>query len=200
MDAYAILRQQALEKRDRVIQAARDECRRVMREIEALRRAMDGKPASTDSEVRNRTFLEMIRAVIPRDRAFTSKDVAALLRRANPGDEYRSTSVRHYLQQLHKEGTVVRIGSTSSGQTLWAAAGIEVVECPRGAMAMLDLATRLLRERGLMKSSELVAKMQDAGYRPNSDPCRVAGWLRRTARMHPGRICETQDGCWTLVN
>jgi hypothetical protein len=47
MDAYSQLRKQAAEKRDRAIQAARDEYAQTLREIARLSTLMDQKPKTT---------------------------------------------------------------------------------------------------------------------------------------------------------
>lgn len=197
MDAYQLLRQQAAEKRDSIIRAARGEYRRALREIEALRRGIDAEPLTPKLAGTNQAIMEKIRDLMPKDRAFTVRDIADLLTQANPGRTFRPMTLRYFFPRMQKRGTISKVGRNISGEILWAAVGVQVVEAPGGAEVMIDMAEKVLREHGPMTPLEVVVKMQERGYRPKSDPRRLVGWLRRAANTYQGRCVVRDDGQWT---
>lgn len=198
VDPYTLLRQQAAEKRDRIISLARDEYRRVIEEIEVLRQELEGTSVTQRIADGNSSIVKTICNLMPKDKAFTLADIADAVRQAHPARKFRTLTLRRFLQQMEKTGIVSKIGRNDHGQSLWAASRQPVIECSRGQLVMIDLAEEILRECGPLAPIALAEKIQARGYRPNSDPRRLVGWLRRAMKKYPGRIVQTENGHWHL--
>jgi hypothetical protein len=199
VEPYSLLRQQAADRRDRIINAARDEYRRAVQEIDALQRGLDGKPLTEKIASRNPSIVKLIYSLMPKERAFTLSDIAGAVRQAHPAAKFRTLTLRYFLQQMEKTRIVIKIGRNDYGLTLWAASGVQGAECPRGQLVMIKLAEDILQECGPLASVTLAEKIQERGYRPNSDPRRLVGWLRRAMTKYPGRIVQEESGHWVLV-
>jgi hypothetical protein len=200
MDAYSLLLRMAAEKRDQLIESANRDYLRTVNEIGALRRELDGEPPlSADAARSNYSIMEMIREVMPTNCGFTVTDLTHLLSGAHPRLKFRAVTVGHILPRMEKKGVVTRVGKNEHGHALWAATGVKIPERLRGENIMIPMVEDALREFGPMQPIELIKKLQERGYRPESDPGRLVGALKRASKKLRGMFSESDDGRWALV-
>src|ERR1700690_830435 len=96
MDAYETLRQQAAQKRDEIIAAARTEYQHALWKLRELRRTLNGQDPRAAMRAKRRPLIELTRELLPHDRAFTISEVVERLGEAQPDRTIYVATVRTF--------------------------------------------------------------------------------------------------------
>jgi hypothetical protein len=200
MDAIRLLRQRAADKRDKAVKAARDEFRKTARLLDELQDRVGTAPEPPRRRQNQpRPIVELIAAVIPKDRTFTLSDVLGLLQAAEPGRQFHIPSVRSLFPDLVKAGTIRKVRRAANGCVHWAAAECEVQDTPIAALSIADAAAVVLEESGPLSAAEIVVSLKERGYRPDADPRVLLSTLRYSFKRNRGRFDRGEDGRWNLI-
>src|SRR5207245_6704353 len=125
MDALKLLKEQAARKRNKAIQAARDEYKQTLREIDSLGTRLRLDVRNIRGGPRKRPICELIIEHMPRDHAFALREILAILRKAEPNRLFIEASVRTMFKRLIDDGLARKVRKSDHGFMLWAAP-----ECP----------------------------------------------------------------------
>lgn len=125
MDALKLLREQAARKRDKAIQAARNEYRDTLKEIDTLGMRLSLDVRTTRGARRKRTIYDLIIEHMPKDQPFALRDMLPILRKAEPHRHFIEATVRTIFKRLIDDGAVRKVRKSDHGFMLWAAP-----ECP----------------------------------------------------------------------
>lgn len=197
MDAFELLRQQAADKLDKAIKAARDEYRAEVAKINELRAAL-GYENPLGLRTRKRIG-DMLEEHYPSDRTFTVDEIVATTQAAYPDIRFRRDSVRSAMQRHKEQGIIRRVCKQDKGTTIWAVADLAVTEVPYGAMSFADVAEEILVGSQGMRPAELVVAMQTAGYRQDDDPAHLVRKVTQSLGINPKRFQRDARGKWRLV-
>jgi hypothetical protein len=202
MDAYDELRQQARVKRDKIIQAARNECNVALRRIAALQTmiADESRPAiGQPIRTRERSLTEILRDALPKDKPFTVADLCQVMYDSPATCKYKATSIRSQFRVLDQGGVIRKVGRRN-GQILWVRADAEIESSPFSALTLCEIAEQLIGEHGPLRVPEMVAYMRDRGYRPDQSG-RYTGSLMRQALLRVnGRFVKDVSDRWMVAN
>ena len=198
MNAYEELHNLARQTRDKAISKARVEYRESVRQIDKLAIRLNGEVPRSRPAKEYGSIIEMVCELIPKDKPFTFADVHKALCDAEPGRAFNESSIRTILPKLELRGVIRRVSKNQSGRVLWAAVDADVPKSPYGAMALTDIAKKILRESGPKTPTELVVAIQEHGYRDDSDPRRMIASLKNAARRYPERFKTDDKGRWAV--
>lgn len=200
MDAIKILRQRAADKRDAAVKAARDEFKRTARLIDQLAESVGPDPAPVRRRGPNRPkpIIELIEAVIPRDKPFTVADLMAALKAAEPGRAIHVATVRSFIPRLTERGVFRKVCRGLGGHVYYAAPECQTNYGPLEAMNIVDAARYILEERGPLTSAEIIVTLKERGYRPDDDPRGLLRTLRYAFKRNRGRFQRGEDGRWQI--
>jgi hypothetical protein len=139
---YEELRRQAAEKRDKIINAAKQEYRASVRRIRALHKMVTGEyhPAMRPPRrVQDRTLADILRDVMPRNSSFTLADVCEIVFVEPEGCKYKEASIRAQLPNLARIGIIRKVGRRR-GEVLWARPESGIEPCPFGVLTLCEIA------------------------------------------------------------
>lgn len=185
MEAFNDLRRAARERRDKIINQARDEYDATLKTVAALELRITGRTLS-----KKQSIAACVNSLIPDDASFTSQDILLGLEALAPHRHWRRRDVNHCIRQLHARGVLRRISRARVGSrhhcipAVYVRAGIEVKADPFGDMQFSDVLYKLLRGR-TMRIAELVVAALEAGYRTNQRP--------RDLRHYAGRVLRSDQ-------
>jgi hypothetical protein len=197
MDAYDLMRQEARAKRDRIIKAAREQYASEMADLRLLRRRITGERYPLPPE-RCPTILDVVRRVMPRDRAFTLSEVIRLIQEDNPARRFRPASVRSLFQQLLGTGEVRRL-SWERGEVLWGASDCPVEPDAFGCATFTDMTERVLADGKLMRPPEIVTALRTIGYRANLAPKDMHDSVIGSLKRNPAKFERVGKRQWRLA-
>jgi len=195
MDAYETLRQQAAQKRDEIISAARTEYQHALWKLRELRRTLNGQDPRAAMRAKRRPLIELTRELLPHDRAFTISEVVERLGEAEPDRTIYVATVRTFFVRFEEQGLIRRV-RRRKGRVLWATADSGVPDSPYGALPMTDVAADIIRDRGPLNGAELIVAMQERGYRTDVDPRSLYGVLESSLTRSP--LFRKDSGKWTV--
>lgn len=200
MDAIKILRQRAADKRDQAIKAARDEHKRASRLIDQIAATIAPEPPVVRHRGPNRPkpIIELIEAVIPRDKPFTVADIMAALKAAEPERDFHVATVRSFIPRLMERGVFRKVCRGLGGHVYYAAPECETTYGPLEALNIVDAARLILEESGPLTSAEIVVTLKERGYRPDDDPRILLRTLRYAFKRNRKRFVRAEDGRWNL--
>jgi hypothetical protein len=200
MDPFKILRQQAATKRDAAVKAARAEYRNSCRLIDELAQSLPVKPATVRRRNGRQPIIELIADVMPKDKAFTIRDIMEGLRLAHPLREFHEPTVRTFFSRLIEQGMIRKLRKGDRGFILWAAAGSQLADDgPLSALSIADATETVLRSRGPLKATELVVAIQEQGYRSGANPRKLLNSLKQAYKRNGHRFAIAADGKWASV-
>jgi hypothetical protein len=197
MDAYSQLRNVARAKRDSIIKAARAQYAQEMRELARMRRNLTGCRSFLPPP-KGPTMMELFRQVLPHDRTFTLGEVIVLIREANPAKLFRPATVRSMFHRLLDTNEVQRVSKNEDGHVLWAATDFPVERDRWGTTTTADAIEAILRERGALRTTEIVVALQAVGFRPQLSAKTLHDSVRLTFRNNPSRFVRGEGGRWGL--
>ena len=119
MDALKLLREQAARKRDKTIQAARNEYRDALKEIDSLGMHYNLDVRTTHGARRKRTIHELIIKHMPKDQPFALRDILPILQKAEPHRKFIEATVRVVFKRLIDDGEVRKVRKSDHGFMLW---------------------------------------------------------------------------------
>jgi hypothetical protein len=200
MDALEQLRKQAAQKRDEAIQAARDEYQRNLRTISELGLRLGHKIKTFRGTPAKRIICDLILDYMPKDRPFSHREIVATLRKAAPGRQFQEPTIRTMFKKLADDGKVRRIRKGDHGFMLWAAPDCPVEDQgPMASMSLPEAAEYVLKDRGPLRSVEIVLAVQELGYRADSDQRTMMSGVSQALKRYKDRFRLGADGRWSAV-
>lgn len=177
MDAFETLRRQAVERRNTAIKDARKKCQEIIRWVDRLERQLV-PPPPTNPEQKRAALCDILCGLMPTDREFTTAELFALAKKAHPYRRLSLDKVRASLNYL-EENDRVRRRRLVDATVMWS--GPEYVEQVRtwNAPTCAKVAEKVLRERGPMRSLDLLVAIMESGFRADDDPRKVKSALSR---------------------
>src|SRR5829696_6312718 len=100
MDVLKGLCEQAARKRDKAIQAARNDYRDSLKEIDQLGMRLNLDVRTTRGARRKKTIYNLIIEHMPKDRVFALRDVLPILRKAEPYRQFIEATVRTTFKRI----------------------------------------------------------------------------------------------------
>jgi hypothetical protein len=180
MEAFNDLRRAARDKRDKIINDARDDYGATLKSIAGLEQRITGRSLS-----KQKSIAACVSSLIPSDAQFTSQDILHGLEALAPHRHWRRRAINHCITRLLARGILRRISRARVGArhhsspAVYVRVGIEVQSDPFGDMQFSDVLYEVLHGH-TMRLTELVAATLEAGYRTNQRP--------RDLRHYAGRV------------
>ena len=181
MNAIKQLKQDAADKRDAAIRAAKLEYNETVQKIAELDARLKGQARPRPTQ--KTKIADIIWSVLPGDRTFTLTDVMGALEAAEPERRWVKQSVYVNLNRFLKAGAIKRVKRSGHKQPAVFAMPEVDVECDK---TMLDWAKQIDGWEST-PAVELMVKMTEAGYQMESEPTRAVRSLERELK----KIIET---------
>lgn len=203
MDPFLALRHQAAVKRDEAIAVARRIYRADLKAIQALERRIP--PAGIlEANALDKTGLntvELIRSLLPLDRAFTTAEAMEWLAKARPGQQFKQATIRVYLWRLSRMGIVRKLCATNGNEAMWAATEAAEENLGIKAMTLPKMVEAVLQDAGKpLNMADIVAAMHEQGYRSNTTPHSLMRAIRDMFKRCPRRFARGEDGRWRATD
>jgi hypothetical protein len=201
MDALKLLREQAARRRDKAIQAARNEYRDSLKEIDQLGMRLNLDVRATRGARRKKTIYNLIIEHMPTDRVFALRDVLPILRKAEPYRQFIEPTVRTTFKRIIDDGHLRKVRRSDHGFMLWAAPGCPIEEIgPLATVSIADAIEYVLRRDGPMRPVEILLAVQALGYRPDASPRNLLATLAQgLKRNSPRRFVQLTNRKWSTV-
>jgi hypothetical protein len=200
MDVLKGLREQAARKRDKAIQAARNEYRDSLKEIDRLGMRLNLDVRTYRGAKRKKTIYELIIEHMPRDRPFAHRDIMPILHKAEPYRQFQDATVRTIFKRLIDDGMVRKVRKSDHGYMLWAAPEFPIDEMgPLATVSIADAIEYVLRQQGPMRPVEIVLAIQKAGYRVDASPRNLLATLGQALKRNGGRFTLLTNRKWSTV-
>ncbi len=204
MDPIQSLKQRATDKRDKAIKAAQAEYRVTLRQLKELAASLPASsqlaPEPRTRRRRNQTITKLVLELMPKDQAFTSRDMLGLLEHTEPGRPFNEPTVRTIFHRLMQQGLLQKVRKGGRGCIFWAAAECPITDYgPFAAMSVRDIIATVLKEQGPMRPVEAVLAIQGRGYRPDADKRILLQMVSQAFKRNRDRFACGDDGRWSSV-
>jgi hypothetical protein len=165
------LREQAARKRDKAIQAARNEYRDTLKQIDQLGMRLSLDVRTFRGARRKQPIHELIVQHMPKDRPFALRDLLPILSKAEPSRQFREQTIRVLFKRLIDEELVCKVRKSDHGFMLWRAPECPIDELgPLATVSVADAMEYALKREGPLRPVELLIAIQKYGYRPDAAP------------------------------
>lgn len=204
MDPIQTLKQRAADKRDKAIRAAQAEYRVTLRQLKELSASLPGRaqiaPEPRTRRRRSQTITRLILEIMPKDQAFTTRELLELLEHTDPGRPFNEPTIRTVVHRLVQQGAMQRVRKGGRGHIYYAAAACPITDYgPFATMSIRDIVATVLREKGPMRPVEAMLAIQEGGYRPDADKRILLQMVSQAFKRNPSRFTCSGDGKWSSV-
>jgi hypothetical protein len=187
MNAFNELRKNARDKRDKVIESARNDWIATLVRIAALEQDILGRDVSTHEPISS-----CINRALPTDRSFTTLDILMTLEAMDPRRGWRKRAVDNHVFRLRDRGVVVRLRKARGDEpAVYALSGVEAKAEPFEGKTLIEVLAEVLGDRSLT-TTELVVDVLEAGYVTKMTPKVLRSAVGAMLRKEKGRF--RQDG------
>jgi hypothetical protein len=196
---FAALRQQAADKMDRAVQAAREEYRAAVCKINQLQEYFGQRPKENGKLKVDTPIAHLVEKHIPRDRPFTCVEIECILEALYPQRALRKVTIKSAICGLAEKQVIRRVSREKNGYVVWVHADCEAIQKPYAAMTMAQVMAEVLKDRPCLRLSEIVVAIQTLGYRENDDPSALLRTVRKAAYNSPRKFVRNDAEQWSLV-